>query len=223
MDGIHDMGGMQGFGAAVWPGSEAAIHHPWELRVFALNMLSQFQDLEGGPGFRLRIESMPADRYLESTYYERWLWRVEQDMLARGTIAPDQVEAWMDRLRAGEEPPRSSDPALVSKAIDELRRPYPIPPASNPRFAVGDRVRVRRMRPVGHTRCPRYVRGASGVIHRIAGEDRLPEGGDPGAREAVYGVSFSSTELWGPNEEPPWTVRIDLWESYLRREGDRGD
>jgi len=220
MDGIHDMGGMQGFGDAVWPGSEAAVHHPWELRVFALNMLSGLQGLEGGDlGFRDRIESMPADQYLESSYYERWLWRVEQAMIAGGTIEPNAVEEWMERLRRGEEPPASSDPSLATRAIEELRKPYPLAPAADPRFAVGDRIRVRRMRPKGHTRCPRYVRGASGVVDRIQGEDHLPEGGGGGARETVYGVAFSSRELWGASEEDTWTVLIDLWESYLEPEG----
>jgi nitrile hydratase subunit beta len=220
MDGIHDMGGMQGFGEAVSAGSEAPFHGAWELRVFALNMLSQFQDLEGGPGFRARIESMPAEQYLESSYYERWLWRVEQDLLAGGAIEPGEVEGWMDRLRDGEEAPTSSDLALATRALDELRAPYPLPPATNPRFTAGDRIRVQRMRPGGHTRCPRYVRGASGVVNRIQGEDRVPGGADGGPRQAVYSVAFSSPELWGPGDERAWTVLIDLWESYLEAEED---
>ena len=42
------------------------------------------------------------------------------------------------------------------------RAATPLPPAAAPRFGPGERVRVRRMRPEGHTRCPRYVRGAIG-------------------------------------------------------------
>ena len=221
MDGIHDMGGMQGFGPAVWPGSEAPIHEAWELRVFALNMLSGLQGLEGdGLGFRERIETMPAQRYLESSYYERWLWRVEGALIDGGTIEAGEIEAWMERLRGGEPPPASSDPALVTRALDELRKPYPLPAATGPGFAVGDRVRVRRMRPAGHNRCPRYVRGASGVVDSIQGQDHLPDGTGGGASEAVYGVAFSSDELWGPGEEATWTVLIDLWESYLEPEED---
>jgi len=214
MDGVHDMGGMQGFGDVLRPDSDGAIRS-WELRVFALNMLSGIQGLEGGPGFRARIESMPAERYLEASYYERWLWRVEQDLLAGGTIAPGEVEGWMERLRAGEAAATSSDPALVTRTVDELRKPYPLPAATNPRFAAGDRVRVRRMRPPTHNRCPRYVRGAAGVVERVQGEDHVPGAASDGPREAVYGVVFASEELWGPSAERAWTVRIDLWESYL--------
>jgi hypothetical protein len=28
-------------------------------------------------------------------------------------------------------------------------------------------------------------------------------------------VAFSSEALWGRTGEPPWTVSVDLWESYL--------
>jgi hypothetical protein len=38
-DGIHDLGGMHGFGAVVAPGGEAPYHERWEARVFALHLL----------------------------------------------------------------------------------------------------------------------------------------------------------------------------------------
>jgi nitrile hydratase len=74
------------------------------------------------------------------------------------------------------------------------------------------------MRPAGHTRCPRYVRGALGVVERVRGVEELPDlavYGKDAPVEAVYAVAFRSDELWGRGEEPPWTVALDLWESYL--------
>ena len=74
------------------------------------------------------------------------------------------------------------------------------------------------MRPAGHTRCPSYVRGAIGVVERIQGEDELPDVATYRADapvEAVYSVAFRSDDLWGPDGEPPSTVMVDLWESYL--------
>ena len=215
MDGVHDMGGMQGFGIAVWPGSEAPIHDAWELRVFALAMTCGTEGLTGEPGLRATIETMPAERYLASGYYERWLWATEQGLLAKGTIAPGEIDAWVERIRAGESVPVTYDSVRRTRVLDDLRAPYPFPEAARPRFASGDRVRVRRMRPTGHNRCPRYVRGASGVVERVQGEDHLPGAPSGGPREAVYGVAFASEELWGANAERAWTVRIDLWESYL--------
>ena len=93
-----------------------------------------------------------------------------------------------------------------------------MPTAAAPRFRPGERVRVRRMRPARHTRCPRYVRGAAGVIERVHGDDRLADAvvrGQDGPVEAVYAVRFRSDDLFGPREEPPYRVLVDLWESYL--------
>ena len=61
------------------------------------------------------------------------------------------------------------------------------------------------MRPAGHTRCPRYVRGAVGVIARVHGDDWLPDAvarDEETAPEAVYAVRFGSRDLFGAGEEP---------------------
>ena len=90
--------------------------------------------------------------------------------------------------------------------------------AVNARFKPGDRVRVRRMRPNGHTRCPRYVRGAVGVVERVQGTDLLPDRatyGLPTEPEPVYAVAFASQDLWGVSDDPPWTVIVDLFDAYL--------
>jgi nitrile hydratase subunit beta len=36
MNGIHDMGGMQGLGEIGYRANEPGFHEPWEVRVFAL-------------------------------------------------------------------------------------------------------------------------------------------------------------------------------------------
>jgi nitrile hydratase len=79
------------------------------------------------------------------------------------------------------------------------------------------------MRPAGHTRCPRYVRGALGVIERVHGDAELP---DAVAREqeapfeALYAVRFRSEDLFGRGDEPGFRVLVDLSESYLEEEPD---
>lgn len=219
MDGAHDLGGMQGFGAVVVPGGDLAYHEPWEARVFALHVLIGIQGLGGGPGGRPTREGMPAADYLAASYYERWLWSAERCLERKGTILPGEVERMMERLEAGEPEPRRSDPELAGAAVAEVRRPWqPLPPATGARFAVGDQVRVRRMRPPRHTRCPRYVRGAVGRVERLHGLDPLPElaaYGEAAAPEPVYAVAFDSRALWGSDGRPPWTVLVDLWEPYL--------
>jgi nitrile hydratase len=218
VDGVHDMGGMHGFGAVVEPGAELPYHERWESRVFALHLLVSTEGLGAGPGGRPTREEMDPAAYLEASYYERWLWSAERRLERAGTIEPGQVEAMMERLRAGEAEPRRTDEPLAERTLAALREEGPLERATAPGFRPGDRVRVRRMRPRGHTRCPRYVRGVAGTVERVHGLDTLPDlavYGRPAPPEPVYSVSFRSDDLWGPGDEPPFTVLLDLWESYL--------
>ncbi|HZD73950.1 MAG TPA: SH3-like domain-containing protein, partial [Actinomycetota bacterium] len=156
--------------------------------------------------------------YLAASYYRRWLWSAERRLERKGVIEPGEVERMMERLRAGEPDPRRDDPELAIRAVAEARRAERLAPATATRFGVGDRVRVRRMRPARHTRCPRYVRGATGRIERVHPPDGPPElaaYGEPATPEPVYAVAFDSRALWGDDGRPSWTVHVDLWEQYL--------
>lgn len=221
MDGAHDMGGMQQFGPVVGPGGDVPYHEAWEPRIFALHLLTGFEGLGAGPGGRQTREEMDPASYLAASYYERWTWSAEQRLLRAGTIGPGDVEAMMERLAAGEDAPEHADGAMAERMIGRLQKRAPMdPPPPDARFAPGDRVRVRRMRPPGHTRCPRYVRGVAGTIERVRGADRLPDlttYGRPAEPEPepVYAVAFASQDVWGPSDEPPFTVLLDLWDSYL--------
>lgn len=219
MDGAHDMGGMHGFGEVVTPGAQLPYHERWEPRIFALHLLTGFEGLGAGPGGRQTREEMDPASYLAASYYARWTWSAEQRLLRKGTIAPGEVEAMMERLAAGEAAAEHEDPAMSERIIERLQRRAPMdPPPPDARFAAGDRVRVKRMRPDGHTRCPRYVRGVTGTVERVHGADRLPDlttYGRPAEPEPVYSVAFASHDVWGASDEPPFTVLLDLWDSYL--------
>jgi nitrile hydratase len=218
MDGIHDMGGMHGFGPAVVPDGDKVFHAAWEPRVFALHMLVGVEGLGAGPGGRPTREEMPPAEYLEATYYERWLWSTERRLERKGTIAPDEIEAMMARLAAGEEMPRREDREMRQRGLANLNTRSPMDAVTKAGFAPGDHVRVKRMRPPGHTRCPRYARGAIGEVRSVRGADRLPDRavyGEKVAPEPVYSVAFASQALWGESEEQPFTVLLDMWESYL--------
>jgi nitrile hydratase subunit beta len=216
VDGIHDMGGMHGFGPAVFSGSADAYHERWESRVFAMSTIVGIDGIGSGSGRAIR-EEMPPEEYLRASYYERWLWSTEERLLRKGAIGAGEVDRWVERLRGGEAPPTTSDGEQIERALAVCRRePRPLPPANETVFAVGDSVRVQRMRPAGHTRCPRYVRGAVGVVERVHGVDVFPDIGPyDGPDEPVYSVAFASEDLFGPSGEGAWTIRLDLYESYL--------
>ena len=213
MDGIHDMGGMHGFGpvdtTAVASGREG-----WEARLQVVAWLS------GGLS-RGAIEALSPDRYLDATYHERWLVAAEDQLLGRGVVERDALDAWQ---RAFSEdptarPPRTEDETILARVEAMLFVTPTLAPAQDSSFAVGDRVRVKRMRPERHHRCPRYVRGALGTIEKVPGNDAVPELPPSEARsETVYTVRFSSIDLWGDRsdrDEPPYDLLIDLLQSYL--------
>jgi hypothetical protein len=83
------------------------------------------------------------------------------------------------------------------------------------RFAPGDRVRTRAIDPAGHTRLPRYARGAVGVVVEQAGRHPLADDRARGLvpqAQAVYHVRFPASELFGAGDH---TVTVELWEDYL--------
>jgi nitrile hydratase len=83
------------------------------------------------------------------------------------------------------------------------------------RFAPGDRVRTRSLDPDGHTRLPRYARGAVGVVVEPAGVHPLADDrarGRTGNPQTVYHVRFPAAERFGAGDH---SVTVELWEDYL--------
>src|SRR5579859_2913285 len=142
MDGVHDMGGMHGFGAVVTPDGDAPYHERWEPRVFAIHLVIDDERLGAGPGGRAVREEMDPAEYLAASYYERWLYSAERRLERNGTIAPGDVEAMIERLAQGEPAAVHHDPAMAERAVAELRAVRAMAPAQAARFAPGERVRV---------------------------------------------------------------------------------
>jgi nitrile hydratase len=214
VDGIHDMGGMDGFGPMI--PDDANFHAEWERRVYGMARVTRVAGIGSGM-FRAAIESMPPAEYLAASYYERWMYGVERRLERDGTLTPDEIEEGMARFATGPLPERS-DPEMAERCVALQRNGAPMEAAAAPRYRPGQRVRVIRMRPAGHTRCPRYVRGAPGVIERVHGDAKLPDAvarGEEAPPEALYAVRFRSEDLFGPGEEPGFRVLVDLSESYL--------
>lgn len=219
MDGIHDLGGMQGFGPVVPEPDEPAFHEPWERRTHALAVAASLALRGLGGGSRPHIEAMGHAEYLTTSYYEHWLAGLESRLVAAGVVEPTELAARQAEIAAGAPVPRRGDPDTAA-FVRSLFRPFPVddPAGPEPGFAPGDAVTVRRMRPAGHTRCPRYVRGCRGTVEAVRPAQPLPDrlsGGEVHV-EPFYSVAFTPTELWGDDAEPGAArVVVDLWESYL--------
>jgi nitrile hydratase subunit beta len=217
VNGIHDMGGMQGFGTVGYDPHDPLFHENWERRAFALALLSMNR-LSGAnlDAMRHALERLHPIEYLKDGYYGRWLKLSETLLTDSGVIAAGAVEARARRLQGEDvaDPPEPTlnKPDYAATGPGSLRQ-VDDPPA----FKVGQRVRARDIHPKGHTRLPRYVRGRTGTVERVQPAALLP---DTNAHflgensQHVYGVAFDSTELWGEEAER-FLLHIDLFESYL--------
>ena len=224
MNGIHDMGGMHGFGPVQRGENEPVFHAPWEGRLFGIRLATGPHELfppQGG--LRAALENMDPARYLASSYYERWLLVLEEALLGKGLVTVEELDARTGFFREHpeERPARHADPELAERLVRQLRTsqsPHQDVGVA-PRFGVGDAVRVRNINPPGHTRLPRYVRGKHGAIARVHGahpfQDAVPPGTEIHRPQAVYNVGFDIRELWGDSAEANESLYIDMWESYL--------
>ena len=206
MNGVHDLGGMDGFGPVEVEPNEPVFHEPWERSVFGIAAAVFAQGIAGGDAYRYAIERMDPLHYLDSSYYEHWLTALTTLLVEGGVITRDALAT------------RVPGAFPLARPLPALRLPEPQPSGGAPRFAVGDRVAVRNLQPLGHTRCPRYVRGKRGVIVRVDGAFALPDiaaHADGAPRQHTYSVRFEGFELWGADAGSAEAMHVDLWESYL--------
>ena len=202
MDGIHDLGGFQGFGCVDVEVDEPLFHSERERRIFRLSMGAMLSGhLEGK--LRHAVEQIDPEAYLACSYYERWLTGVATVLVEAGVLDRGDLDGRLGRPFALARPTRG--PLLHE----------PGQSSEQPQFAVGDCVVVRQWHPLGHTRAPRYVRGKRGAIVRFDGAFSLPDVEVHCVErriEPTYSVRFEGFELWGEAGDP---VHADLWESYL--------
>ena len=129
MDGIHDMGGMDGFGPMV--PDDANFHADWERRVYGLARVTRIAGIGSGM-FRAAIESMPPAEYLAASYYERWMYGVERRLERDGTLTPAEID---ERHGRASRPARCPSGAIPSW-----------PSAASPHSGTGRRWRLPRRR-----------------------------------------------------------------------------
>jgi nitrile hydratase len=191
--------------------------------VYAMNRALQTQGVYNIDEQRHSVERMAPAHYLSASYYERWLAGIERNLVEKGVLTGDEIEARLAELRVQPDAPlpERSDPELAEKLRNIARnRPgFQRAPTGQPRFAPGQAVVTRNTQPVGHTRLPRYARGKHGVIAELHGTYVLPDTNAHGLGEnpePLYSVSFSAGELWGASSEPREQIYLDLWESYLQ-------
>jgi nitrile hydratase len=211
MDGIHDMGGMDGFGTVVPEANEPVFHAGWERRMLALSLALPFAVPFSDDHLRREIERIPPEIYLRSSYYEKWLMAIESLMRERGIIPGGPATLKVEAA-----------PAIKAEAVaDAIHAGFPTrrdDAEAKARFAVGAKVRARNIHPKCHTRLPRYVRGHEGVIHADLGVFGFPDWNSEykgHKAQHCYSVRFSQQTLWGREAPAGDSLYLDLWEDYL--------
>lgn len=220
MNGVHDMGGMQGYGPVVPEANEPLFHGAWEKRALALTLAMGATGQWNIDLSRAARESLPPAVYLGSRYYDIWLRALEQLMRERSLVTAGELASGVMAT-----PPAPVARVLQAADVDAaLARGSSTsrPPAAPAAFAVGIRVRARNMHPPGHTRLPQYVRGHIGTIARIHGAHVFADAHasrplPPFLEQPawLYTVAFDAQELWGPEADAAVQVSVDAWEPYL--------
>ncbi len=215
MNGVHDLGGMHGFGKVMPEPDEPVFHGDWEGRVLGLARSLLYSRAWNLDVFRHAQERLPASTYLTVSYYHRWLLGITRSALEYGLVEADE-------LRAGRalHPPRPVERTLTEAAIQAsfMRPPFGRPAPGAARFQAGDRVRTRNDHPAGHTRLPRYARGRTGRVEALRGCHVYPDSKAAGGEDDpqwLYTVVFDGRELWGEHADPSLMVSIEAFEPYL--------
>jgi len=203
MDGMHDLGGKQGFGRVRHSRDARVFHAEWEKRGNALLALAVKSGFINMDEYRHAIERMEPRHYLSAGYYERALTGVLTLLVEKGIVSREELE----RLAGGAVP--LSLPSAPGRANDPSRS----------QFARGDRVRVKEAFVPGHIRMPGYIRGKSGVVVDISPAYPFPDAHAHGVHaqdEPTYDVAFRSEELWAHGADPA-LVHVGVFQSYLER------
>lgn len=203
MDGMHDLGGKQGFGKVRYTLDAPAFHAAWEVRANSLYAFAVRRGLFNMDEYRHAIERMEPRHYLSASYYERSLTGMATLCVEKGLLTREQLEQ-----RAGGAFPLAA-PAAPGRTNTAVRHTY----------RPGDRVRVREDHVPGHVRMPGYIRGKTGVVVGVSPAYPYPDAhahGLPAEDEPTYDVQFRTEDLW-PGSSDAARVHVGVFESYLER------
>jgi len=203
MDGVHDLGGRQGFGPVRYSLNAPAFHASWEVRANSLYAFAVRMGIFNMDEYRHAIERMEPRHYLGAGYYERTLTSLATLCVEKGVFTREQLE---HRAKGSVPLAAPAKPGRGNAAVRDTFQP-------------GDRVRVRMDFVPGHIRLPGYIRGKTGVVVGVSPAYPFPDAHAHGVEaqdEPTYDVRFRSEDLW-PNGADAALVHVGVFQSYLER------
>lgn len=93
MNGIHDLGGMDGLGPINPEQNEPVFHDEWEKRMMGMFVCCFAGGHYNVDQFRHAIERMDPAHYLETSYYEHWLHSLETLLVENGAVTREELDA----------------------------------------------------------------------------------------------------------------------------------
>ena len=220
MNGGHDLGGMHGLGR-INPEpeqNEKVFHHEWEKSVFSLTLASAFlKQWNLDQSRHARELQHPAD-YLRNSYYENWYHGLLKLLIEKKIITKAELESGKT-VPAGINLTSNVLKSADVKSAMLKGGPVNMEIKHHPLYKRGDKVHIKNINPEDHTRLPRYARGKFGTVDIHHGAHVFPDSNSLGILEGqqLYGVIFTSDELWGLEAKTNFKVSIDLWELYLEK------
>ena len=215
MDGVHDLGGKQGFGPIDVDEVEIPFHADWEGRMWAIAQCARSPDWTIDWWRHVRELIDPID-YLSRPYFDSWT----QTHIAAFI---DSREFTLDEILSGQSANALADPQAsqgyedILTAIEAQADRFDRETEAQPAYQVGDKIFTRQLLPGHHTRLPAYARGKPGMIHAQHGAHVFADASAQGNEIAqhLYSVVFEAGDLWIEAGNRNDRVFIDLWESYL--------
>jgi len=202
MDGIHDLGGKEGFGPVRYKKDAAIFREDWEVKANALYSLAVKGGIFNMDEYRHAIERMEPKHYLNASYYERSLTSLASLCVEKGLVSKEELEELADGFY----------PLSLPGAAGRSNRSEP------KNFKPGDLVEVINEHVACHIRMPNYVRGKKGKVIRITPAYPYPDAHAHGVKarnEPTYDVEFKSSHLWPEGAEEA-LVNVGIFESYLK-------
>jgi nitrile hydratase subunit beta len=98
MNSIHDMGGMHGLGPLDPSDDEIVFHAAWEGRTMALARAMMAGKHFNLDEYRYAMERIDPARYLQFSYYERWLEGTLNLLMEKGVITQQEFDAQLSKL-----------------------------------------------------------------------------------------------------------------------------
>ncbi|MFT5657105.1 MAG: nitrile hydratase beta subunit [Gammaproteobacteria bacterium] len=224
MDGIHDVGGKQGYGAIDADEIDLytigrAFHHDWEAREWGISRCARTPAITIDWWRHCRELILPVD-YLQRPYFDSWAQTDFATYIDGGFFTLDEVCSGHSQTKLNQAD--QSSPQALSKAellTTEKKKAMQFDAEidAQPLFDIGDQVTTNKHGHSGHTRLPQYARNSRGRIHALHGAHVFPDLSAQGeeTHQHLYTVVFDSVELWPDAKNNGDKVYLDLWESYF--------